>query len=121
MHRFIVALVAATAWSDVGFVEPSEHQMREAFASDLRQGVRRVLAYVEQSGGAAAVRRIHDAHTDAFGFRGFRKSDCRRSDGKPGHVCDFTVEVDTVTGPIEKAMAGRFYIGVGGLAYDHDG
>jgi len=44
MHRFIVALVAAAAWSDVGFDEPSENQMREAFASDLQQGVRQVLS-----------------------------------------------------------------------------
>ena len=121
MHRFIVALVAATAWSDVGLVEPGEHQMREAFASDLRQGVRQVLAYVEQSGGDDAVRRIRKARTDAFGLRGFRKGKCWRSDGRPGHVCAFAVEIDTVTGPIEKPMVGRFRVGASGLAYDHDG
>jgi len=75
---------------------------------------------VERSGGDDAVRRIREARTDAFWLRGFRKGDCRRSDSKPGHVCDFTVEVDTVMGPIEKSMAGRFHVGARGLAYDHD-
>ena len=120
MHRFFVTLVAATAWSDVGFIEPSENAMREAFASDLRQGVRQVLSYVEQTGGEEAVRRIRGARTDTFALHGFRKVECRPSEGKPGHICDFAVEVETVAGPIEKSIAGRFYIGLGGLAYDHD-
>jgi hypothetical protein len=120
MHRLFVALVAVTAWSDGGFIEPSESAMREAFASDLRQGVRQVLSYVEQTGGEEALRRIREARTDAFGLRGFRKVECRPSAGKPGHICNFAVEVDTVAGPIEKSIAGRFYIGSGGLAYDHD-
>ena len=120
MHAFIVALVAAAAWSYVGVIEPSENAMREAFASDLRLGVREVLSYVEQTGGEEAVRRIREARTDAFGLRRFRKVECRPSEGKPGHVCDFAVEVDTVAGPIEKSIAGRFYLGPRGLAYDHD-
>jgi hypothetical protein len=94
--------------------------MREAFASDLRQGVQQVLSYVEQTGGEEAIRRIREAHTDAFELRGFRKVECRPSEGKPGHICDFAVEVDTVAGLIEQSIAGRFYIGPGGLAYDHD-
>ena len=120
MQRFFVALVAATAWSDVGLIEPSEHEMREAFASDLRQGIREVLSYVEQTGGEEAVRRIREARTDAFGLRGFRKGGCRPSDGKPGHICDFAIEVDTVAGPIETSSAGRFFVGPFGLAFDHD-
>jgi len=120
MRTFFVALVAVTAWADVGFIEPSENAMRGAFASDLRQGVRQVLAYVKETNGEEAVRRIREARTDTFGLRGFRKVECRPSEGKPGHVCDFAVAVDTVAGPIEKSIAGRFYIGSGGLAYDHD-
>jgi hypothetical protein len=79
-----------------------------------------VLAYVAETGGAAALARIREAHTDAFEIRGFQKGACRPSEGKPGYVCDFTVAVDTVAGPIETAIAGRFFIGPYGLAYDHD-
>jgi hypothetical protein len=120
MHMFVVALLAATAWSNAGFIEPSENAMREAFASDLSQGVEGVLVYVEATGGQAALARIREARTDAFALRGFRKGECRPSDGKPGHVCDFAVEVDTVAGPIEKSVEGRFFVGPCGLVYDHD-
>jgi len=120
MRAFFVALVAVTAWSDVGVIEPSEDAMREAFASDLRHGVRQAMSYVGHTGGAEAVRRIHEARTDGFEIRGFRKIECRRSDGKPGHICDFAVAIDTVAGPIEKSIGGRFHIGPHGLAYDHD-
>jgi hypothetical protein len=58
------------------------------------------------------------AGTDAYEIRGFRKLDCRRSDGKPGHVCDFVVEIDTVAGPIARAVVGRFFVGPAGLVYD---
>ena len=119
MRACFVALVASAVCSDVGVIEPSEGAMREAFASDLRQGVQQVLSYVEQTEGREAVRHIHEARTDAFELLQFRKLDCRLSTGKPGHVCDFAVEVDTVAGPLVKSIAGRFYIGPGGLAYDH--
>jgi len=124
MHRFFVALVAAAAWSDagsdLGFVEPGEHAMREAFALNLQQRVRQVLAYVEQTGGEDAVRRVREARTDAFRLLDFRKVECRRSEDRTGHICDFAVEVDTVAGPIGKSIKGRFFNGPYGLAYDAD-
>jgi hypothetical protein len=120
MQRFFVALVAATAWADAGLIEPGERAMREAFVSDLRQGVGEVLSYVEQTGGEEAVRRIREARTDAFGLRGFRKGECRPSEGRPGYICDFAIKVDTVAGPIETTITGRFFVGTWGLAYDHD-
>jgi hypothetical protein len=120
MHIFGVALLAATVWSDASFIEPSEDAMREAFASDLTQGVQTVLAYVAETGGEAALARIREAHTDAFEIRDFRKGACRPSEDRPGHICAFAVEVDTVAGPIERSIAGRFYVGPCGLAYDHD-
>ncbi len=120
MRAFFAALVAVTAWSDFGFIEPSEDAMRAAFTLDLQDGVRQAMSFVERTGGEDAVKRIHDAGTDAFAIRGFRKVECRPSGSKPGHVCDFAVEVDTVTGTIEKLVAGRFYVGPRGLAFDHD-
>jgi len=118
MRAFLVVLAALAASSDVSVIEPSESGMREAFASDLRQGVQQVLAFLEQTEGPEAVRRIHEARTDAFGLREFRKHDCRQSKDKRGHICDFAIEIDTVAGPIARSMAGRFYIGPCGLAYD---
>jgi hypothetical protein len=117
---FVVALLAGTAWSNAGFIEPSEDAMREAFALDLSQGVQSVLAYVAETGGQAALARIREAHTDAFALRAFRKGECRPSNDRLGHVCDFAVEVDTVAGSIEKLVEGRFFVGPCGLVYDHD-
>ena len=120
MHIFGVALLAATVWSDASFIEPSEGAMREAFASDLTQGVKAVLSYVAETGGEAALARIREARTDAFEIRSFRKSACRPSEGQGGHICAFAVEVDTVAGPIERLIVGRFHVGPCGLVYDYD-
>src|SRR5579864_4141011 len=116
MHMLIVGLMAATALAGHN-VEPSEEAMRIAFASDLADGVGAALAYVGETGGPEAVARIHEARTDAFEIRSFRKLTCRTSAGKPGHLCDFAVEIDTVAGPIAQQVAGRFVAGPWGLAY----
>jgi hypothetical protein len=123
MPIFVVGVVCAFAWSNagaVGSIEPNEAAMRQAFASDLAEGIDAVLAFVAQTGGPQALARIRQAHTDTFDIRAFRKVDCRRSGGKPGHLCDFVVAVDTIAGPIERTVSGRFFVGPDGLAFDHD-
>lgn len=117
MHMFIVGLLAATALAGSNRVEPTEEAMRVAFASDLADGVRAALAYAAETGAPEAVARIRKARTDAFEIRSFRKLACRPSASKPGHMCDFAVEIDTVTGPIAQQVAGRFFAGTWGLAY----
>jgi len=117
---FLVGLVAAFAWSGANIGEPDEAAMREAFASDLADGVRSVLAFVAETGGEEALAHIRAARTDEFEIRVFRKLECRPSDGKPGHLCDFAVAIETVAGPIERSVAGRFFDGAAGLAYDGD-
>ena len=89
-------------------------------AGGLSPGVQAVLSYVAETGGEAALARIREAHTDAFEIRSFRKDACRSSEDRGGHICAFAVEIDTVTGPIEQSIAGRFYVGPCGLVYDHD-
>lgn len=118
MHLLMVALLAAAAWSDAGVVEPNEDAMRTAFAADLSDGVRSALAFSEETGGAQALERIRAARTDAFAIRDFRKGECRLNAGRSGHVCDFAVEIDTVAGPISRAIVGRFFVGPCGLVYD---
>jgi hypothetical protein len=120
MHIFGVALLAATMLSNASFYEPSEDAMREAFAADLSYGVQAALSYVAQTAGDEALARIRAAHTDAFEILSFRKGACRPSEDRPGHVCEFAVEIDTVAGPIVKSTAGRFYVGPCGLAYEND-
>jgi hypothetical protein len=125
MHMFAVALLATTALSDGTFIEPSEDAMRQAFASDLADGVKGVLAYMAETGGTHVLARIRAARTDEYEIRAFRKVECRpdnMSPGQisPGHVCAFQVEVETIVGPIERSLGGRFFIGPCGLAYDHD-
>jgi hypothetical protein len=116
MHMFMVGLLAGTALGNASFVEPSQDAMREAFATDLADGVRAVLAYMGETGGSEAVTRIRGAGTDSFAITGFRKGECRRS--LDGHVCGFAVEIDTVSGSIARSMEGRFFVGACGLTYD---
>jgi hypothetical protein len=115
---FIVGLLAATALAGTNRVEPSEEAMRTAFATDLADGVRAALAYVAATGGPEAVARIRDARTDEFEVKRFRKLGCRPSPARLNHMCDFAVEIDTVAGPIAKTVAGRFFVGPWGLAYE---
>ena len=98
MHMFMVGLLAATALGNASFVEPSEDAMREAFVTDLADGVRAALAYVEETGGPQVVTRIREAGADTFAITAFRKAECRLS--LDGHVCGFAVEIDTVSGSI---------------------
>jgi len=120
MRLFAVALLAATALLRAYFTEPDEQAMRHAFDSDLAEGVKTVLDYVAATEGPEALARIREARTDAFTIRAFRKIECHPSEDKPGHYCDFLVEVDTIAGPIARLAAGRFYAGPRGLAFDHD-
>jgi hypothetical protein len=120
MRLFAVALLAATALLRAYVTEPDEQAMRQAFASDLADGVGAMLGYVATAGGPETLARIREARTDAFTIRAFRKIECHPSEDKPGHYCDFLVEVDTIAGPIARPVAGRFFAGPRGLAFDRD-
>lgn len=120
MHMFAVALLMSTAVPGLTVNEPSEGAMRHAFAADLADGVNSVLAYVAETGGEEAVTRIRKAGTDRFEIRGFRKLECHADPERPGHVCAFAVAIDTVRGPIEQSITGRFEIDACGLVYRHD-
>jgi hypothetical protein len=117
MHMFVVGLLAATALSGVGISEPSEQAMRTAFATNLANGVKATLVYVTEMGGPEALDRIRQARTDEFEIRGFGKIACRPDNDASGHLCTFVVNVDTIAGPIERAIAGRFLVGPCGLTY----
>jgi hypothetical protein len=117
MHMFVVGLLAATALASADRIEPSEQAMRVAFALDLADGVRAALAYVAETGGPEALARIHAARTDAFEITSFHKLACRPSTERPGHMCDFAVEVDTAAGPIARTTSGYFRAGPWGLVY----
>ena len=118
MHMFVVGLLAATALASADRIEPSEHAMRVAFALDLADGVRAALAYVAETGGPDVLARIRQARTDEFEIKSFRKLACRPSADRPGHMCEFALEIDTVAGPIARTTAGFFYTGAWGLAYE---
>jgi len=118
MYVFIAALLATGAWSDAAALEPSEDAMRDAFASGLSEGVKSALAFVAETEGPEGLARIRMARTDEFEIRAFRKDASRPSAGEAGHVCNFTVEIDTVAGPIMRSLVGRFFVGLRGLAFD---
>ncbi len=120
MSTFAVALLFGTALSAVGVDEPSETAMRQAFATDLSDGVKTVLAYVARTGGAQALARIRTARTDEYEIRAFHKLECHLGPANSGHVCGFSVAIDTVAGPIERSINGRFFIGACGLTFENN-
>jgi hypothetical protein len=120
MDIFAAALLAATGLFSIDVPEPSEDAMQAAFASHLADGVKTVLAYAERTGGADAVARIRTTRTDEYAVRTFRKIECRPGDGRPGRICHFMVEIDTIAGPMARLLAGRFVMGPNGLSYDPD-
>jgi hypothetical protein len=118
MQLLIFGLLAAIGWGNAGPVEPNEDAMRRAFASDLADGVRSALSFAAETGGPQALVHIRAAHTDAFEIRVFRKVECRPGVAKPGHICDFVVKIDTVAGPLDRIVEGRFFAGPHGLAFE---
>ena len=97
--------------------EPTEAAMRAAFETTLTGHVQSVLAFVAETGGQEALDRIREARTDEFDIRRFKKLDCIRSATRPGHVCEFAVRIDVVSGALEHTMTGRFYAGPRGLVF----
>ena len=117
MRVFVVPLVAlgvvAGGYSD----EPTEGQMKRAFESSLATQVHNVLEFVAQAGGPEAVEKIHQAGSDRFAIKSFRKLDCARAVGNSGYLCAFTVNVEVMNGNLERHINGRFSASSGSLAF----
>jgi hypothetical protein len=111
-----VGVFAVTGLSD----EPSEAAMRSAFQATLKVDVRAALDFVAETGGEAALARVRAARTDAFEIRNFTKLGCIPSPRADGYVCGFTVRIAVAPGEINRVLAGRFYQGPRGLAFDED-
>lgn len=109
----LAAVLAASGLSN----EPSEAAMRAAFEASLAAQVRSALDFVAETGGEAALARIRAARTDAFDLRAFIKRDCAPAPDRAGHVCEFAVRIDVVTGALERTLTGRFYRGPRGLEF----
>jgi hypothetical protein len=109
MHIFLVPLLAHALAPVAAPAEPSEHAMRAAFEATLQIQVQNVLEFLEETSGPAAVARVHDAGTDRFEVRSFKKLECVREEG--GHLCNFSVDLSVVNGVIERTVKGRFVIG----------
>jgi hypothetical protein len=121
MNIFAAALLAATGLFSIDVPEPSEAAMRAAFAAHLADGVNAVLAYAARTSGPEAVGRIRATRTDEYDIRTFSKIECHPGDGRPGRICHFMVDVDTIAGPMVRSLVGRFVMGPKGLTYDPDG
>ncbi|MGE3150430.1 MAG: hypothetical protein AB7K04_15345, partial [Pseudorhodoplanes sp.] len=68
--------------------------------------------------GPDAVARMRDAGLDRFVVQAFQKRNCRPD--TRGHVCDFDVNVDLVSGSIRRTISGRFFNGAEGLVFADD-
>jgi len=97
-----VALSAATSG------EPSEIQMRAAFEDILTRQVQNALDFAAETGGPEAVAAIRAKGLDRFTVTGFRKRACRRIAAGSGHFCDFAVDIEMVSGRLQRVISGRF-------------
>lgn len=96
--------------------EPSEREMRVAFADALALQVRNALDFARESGGKAAVQAIREAGTDRFSIADFHKVGCEPLEGG-AYVCGFTVDLDLVSGPVRHTLSGRFSAGQSGYIF----
>ena len=121
MRVWTVPAVIAGALVMSGSDEPTEAAMRAAFAASLAAQVRSALAFVAETGGAAALARVRAAGTDAFDIRAFAKLGCAPSAARDEHVCDFSVRIGVVGGELDRTLTGRFRAGPHGLVFEEEG
>lgn len=86
---------------------PSEAQMQAAFVEALARQVSNALDFAAETGGQDAVAAIRERGFDRFTVTALRKRTCR-SDIQGGHVCEFAVDIDLVSGRMERVIVGRF-------------
>ena len=120
MRALIIPILVLGLYAPAGSDEPSEAAMRTAFATRLSAQVHAVLDFVDETGGRDAVAAVRMARTDTFDIRSLRKVDCTRSATDSGHVCEFVVRIDVVTGTLEHTLSGRFYVGPRGLVFAYE-
>ena len=113
MRGWIIPLfaVAVVLGSNPSY-EPSEGQMRAAFEGSLAMAVRNALDFARESGGDEAVTKIRDSGMDRYTLNAFQKLHCQAQDGtqdgRAAHVCEFAVDVELVSGLLQKTITGRF-------------
>ena len=88
--------------------EPSEAQMRTAFEDVLARQVRNALDFAAETGGPEAVAAIREKGFDRFRIMAFRKRVCRQVAEGGSHICEFAVDIEVVSGRMERVIAGRF-------------
>jgi hypothetical protein len=97
--------LAVAAPADGG---PTEAQMRTAFEDMLSQQIRNALDFASEAGGPEAVALIRERGHDRFSIAAFRKRACQRHTESGSHRCEFLVDIDLVTGRMQRVLTGRF-------------
>lgn len=115
----LLAALSVAAPAATG-AEPSEAQMRATFEHVLTQQVRNVLDFAAETGGPEAVAAIREKGFDRFRIVAFRKRDCRPAAEGASHICEFAVDIEVVSGRIERVIAGRFVAHPGRLVFVQD-
>lgn len=100
--------------------EPSEAQMRAAVHAALAQDVRNALVFAAETGGQAAVEEIRRKGLDRFTLTALRKGRCHRLADSGHHICDVTVDIEVVTGIIQRTLTGRFIAETERLVFRQD-
>lgn len=117
MRLFVFPLIAVGLLAGGASDEPSERQMKTAFEMALAKQVGNALDFVAEMNGEEAADHLREIGSDRFAIRSFRKMDCRRAGGSLGHVCAFAVNIELMTGEVERQMHGRFFSAGGGLDF----
>lgn len=120
MRLSAISAVALLLVLGYGSDEPSVAGMKGAFSARLAADVAHAVEFAGETGGAEAIARIKAAGTDRFDIRSFTKIECARAQQRAGHVCGFTVDIDTAAGPRRYTLTGRFYRAPGGLEFGHE-
>lgn len=89
---------------------PSESRMRVAFEDTLTRQVRNALDFAAETGGPEAVALIRARGHDRFNIAAFRKRACQPRSEDGSHHCEFEVDVELVTGRMQRVLSGRFII-----------
>ncbi|HZS65007.1 MAG TPA: hypothetical protein VFA53_11005 [Xanthobacteraceae bacterium] len=113
---FPLAALAILAGGNSGD-EPSESQMKQAFATSLSAQVQDVMQFVSETNGADAAMKIQRTGGDRFVIRRFHKIECTRRGAGRDYVCDFLVDIELSNGSLERQLSGRFSAGADGVAF----
>ena len=107
VQLFLIPLIALQVLAPLP-EDPDESAMRAAFTHKVGLQVEDAIGFVAETGDAAGVSRIRQAHTERFSVTSFTKRSCASGESPVSFRCSFEVEFETVAGRFWVDLSGRF-------------